>query len=108
PSVDRAKHLADVKIPMLFLQGSRDEFAELDLLKATVKSLGKRASLHLEDAADHSFHVPAKSGRKDADVLTAILDKTRDWMLRRGATSRGLGFCSDHWRRLSVCGLGNT
>jgi hypothetical protein len=81
PGVDRAKHLADVKIPMLFLQGSRDEFAELDLLKMTVKSLGKRASLHLEDAADHSFHVPAKSGRKDPDVLVSILDKTRDWVL---------------------------
>lgn len=81
PGVERAEHLADVKVPMLFLQGSRDEFAETDLLKATVKKLGKRAELLLVDHADHSFHVPARSGRKDPEVLDEILDRARDWML---------------------------
>lgn len=81
PGVERADHLAKVKVPMLFLQGSRDEFAETDLLKATVKKLGKQAELLLVDHADHSFHVPAKSGRKDPEVLGEILDKARDWML---------------------------
>lgn len=81
PGVERADHLAEVKVPMLFLQGLRDEFAEVDLLKKTVRKLGKRATLHLVDHADHSFHVPAKSGRKDPEVLADILDAARDWML---------------------------
>jgi predicted alpha/beta-hydrolase family hydrolase len=79
---ERAEHLAAVKIPMLFLQGTNDEFAETPLLKTTVRSLGKRAMLHLVDQADHSFHVPAKSGRKDPEVLAEILDAARDWMLK--------------------------
>jgi predicted alpha/beta-hydrolase family hydrolase len=83
PGVDRADHLADVSIPMLFLQGSRDEFAELDLLQATVAGLGDRAALKLFEDADHAFHVPAKSGRKDADVRDEMLDVARDWMLAR-------------------------
>ena len=74
PSVDRAGHLADVKVPMLFLQGTNDEFAERELLEATVAKLGKRATLRLFEHADHSFHVPAKSGRKDAEVLSELLD----------------------------------
>jgi predicted alpha/beta-hydrolase family hydrolase len=85
PGVERAEHLAAVKIPVLFLQGARDEFAELDLLKATTKSLGKRATLHLVEHADHSFHVPAKTGRKDPEVLAEILDVARDWMLKHSA-----------------------
>ena len=56
PSADRAEHLADVKIPMLFLQGTRDTLAELSLLKPVVKGLGGRATLHLAEGADHSFH----------------------------------------------------
>lgn len=81
--VERAEHLSGVKIPMLFLQGSKDEFAETALLQATVKSLGKRAKLHLIEHADHSFHVPAKSGRKDAEVMDEILDVAAKWMLAK-------------------------
>ena len=82
PGVDRADHLAAVKIPMLFLQGAKDEFADLDLLRPTVSKLGKRAKLHLVDHADHSFHVPVKSGRRDPEVLSEILDGAKDWMLK--------------------------
>lgn len=85
PGIERAEHLAAIKIPQLFLQGSRDEFARLDLLEATVKSLGGLATLKLLDAADHAFHVPAKTGRKDAEVLGEALDTARAWMLEREA-----------------------
>ena len=84
PSRERADHLADVKIPMLFLQGTNDKLAELDLLKPVVKELGARASLHLVEAADHSFHVPARSGRKDAEVLTEVLDTFAAWAGKLG------------------------
>lgn len=80
PGTDRAEHLASVKLPMLFLQGSADELAVTDLLKPVVAKLGKRAKLHLVDHADHSFHVPAKSGRKDPEVLDEILDVAAKWM----------------------------
>jgi predicted alpha/beta-hydrolase family hydrolase len=69
PSSDRAKHLADVAIPMLFLQGTRDALAELSLLEPVVKGLGKLATLHLVNEADHSFHVLARSGRNDREVM---------------------------------------
>jgi predicted alpha/beta-hydrolase family hydrolase len=82
PGVERAAHLSDVKIPMLFLSGSRDPLAELDLLEPTVKKLGARAKLVLAADADHSFHVPAKTGRKDPEVLAELLDAARDWMLK--------------------------
>ena len=65
PSQDRAEHLYDVQIPMLFLQGSRDPLAMLDQLEPVCKALGKRATLEIFPDADHSFHVPAKTGRKD-------------------------------------------
>ena len=80
PSADRAAHLLDVKIPMLFLQGTRDALAELSLLKPVVKGLGKRATLHLTEAADHSFHVPKSSGRNDREVLAEILDAFAAWV----------------------------
>jgi predicted alpha/beta-hydrolase family hydrolase len=80
PSQDRAKHLDDVKVPMLFLQGTRDALAELTLLEPVCKSLGKRATLNLFADADHSFHVPVKSGRKDADVFAELLDVTATWI----------------------------
>ena len=83
PGVDRAKHLNDVKIPMLFLSGSRDPLAELDLLKPTVRKLGTRAKLVLAEDADHSFHVPARTGRKDPEVFAELLDKATEWMLKR-------------------------
>lgn len=81
PSDERAKHLDDVGIPMLFLQGTNDALAELSLLKPVVKRVG--ATLHLAEHADHSFHAPAKSGRKDAEVWADILDTAANWMLAR-------------------------
>jgi hypothetical protein len=80
PSDTRAAHLADVKIPMLVLQGTRDALAELTLLRPVVKALGPRATLVLAQDADHSFHVPAKTGRKDAQVLDELLDAAASWM----------------------------
>jgi len=80
PSDERAAHLADVKVPMLFLQGTRDYFATLDLLRPLVKRLGKRATLEIFDDADHSFHVPARSGRTDAEVMSDVLDRSVRWM----------------------------
>ena len=80
PSDDRAKHLADVKIPMLFLQGSRDNLAELTLLQPVIKRLGRLATLHPVEGADHSFHVPARSGRNDREVLGEILDAFAGWI----------------------------
>jgi hypothetical protein len=80
PSSDRAAHLADVQIPMLFLQGTNDKLAELDLLKPVVKKLGARATLHLLDGADHSFHVPKRSGRSDDEVMTEALDVFAAWL----------------------------
>lgn len=83
PGIERAEHLSSVKIPMLFLQGTKDEFADLALLKSVTSKLGKRAKLHLAEHADHSFHAPAKSGRKDPEVLAEILDAAHDWMLKQ-------------------------
>jgi predicted alpha/beta-hydrolase family hydrolase len=80
PGVDRADHLADVAVPMLFLQGTKDTLAELDLLQPVVEGLGPRATLVLADDADHSFHVPARTGRKDADVLADLLAQAVTWM----------------------------
>lgn len=82
PSDERAKHLDDVAIPMLFLQGTNDALATVDLLKSVVKRLGKRATLVLSEHADHSFHVPKKSGRNDAEVLAEILDATAAWIAK--------------------------
>ena len=80
PSDERAAHLEHVGIPMLFLQGTRDTLADTDLLVRKVKSLGPRAKLVTVANADHSFHVPAKSGRKDREVLAEILDHAAAWM----------------------------
>ena len=80
PTQDRAKHLFDMNVPMLFLQGTRDTLAELDQLKPVCKALGRRATLELFEAADHSFHVPARSGRKDAEVLSEMLDLLTGWI----------------------------
>jgi predicted alpha/beta-hydrolase family hydrolase len=90
PSTERAAHLADVKIPMLFLQGTRDEFADLSLLQPVVSELGGRAALHLVNDGDHSLHVPARSGRKAGDVMTEVLDAAAEWigkLLGREATA---------------------
>ncbi len=79
PSSERADHLADVRVPVLFLQGSADKLAEVDLLQPVVKKLGTRGTLHLIDGADHSFHVPKRSGRSDREVMTDILDAFAAW-----------------------------
>lgn len=79
PSVARAQHLSQVQIPMLFLQGARDAFAELSLLEPLAKRLGSRATLTLIVDADHSFHVPARTGRTDSQVRTAMLTDLATW-----------------------------
>jgi len=74
PSDTRAEHLSAVRIPMLFLQGTRDEFAQLQWLQPLIERLGARATSKLLQDADHSFHVPARSGRTDAQVRGEMLD----------------------------------
>lgn len=78
-SDERAAHLFDVRVPMLFMQGTRDALADMKLMKPLIKKLGARATLHAVDDADHSFHVPAKSGRKDAEVRGEFLDAFAAW-----------------------------
>ena len=80
PSTSRAAHLCELKIPMLFLQGARDDFAEIDLLEPVVKGLGVLASLHVVQEADHSFHVPARSGRNDREAMNEVLDALAAWI----------------------------
>lgn len=80
PSDERAAHLSDVTVPMLFLQGTRDELAQLDRLQAVVGRLGSRATLQLFPHADHSFHVPARSGRNDAQVMEELLEAMATWI----------------------------
>ncbi len=80
PSNDRASHLFEVAVPMLFLQGTRDKLADLKLLKPLVRKLGARATLKLLPDADHSFHVPVRSGRKDADVRTDMIEAMANWI----------------------------
>ncbi len=79
PSRDRARHLLDVAIPMLFLQGTRDALAERSELEPVCKALGERATLKLFADADHSFHVPARTGRKDVEVLADVLNAFAEW-----------------------------
>jgi uncharacterized protein len=79
PAVDRADHLKQVSIPMLFLQGTRDELAALQLLQPVVKELGPLAALTLFEDADHSFHVRARSGQTDSQVLSEMLDTFAEW-----------------------------
>jgi hypothetical protein len=80
PARDRAAHLAEVSTPMLFLQGSKDQLAEVGLIQTTVAELGDRVRLELVEGADHAFHVPARSGRTDAEVLAGILASAARWM----------------------------
>ena len=82
PGIDRAAHLQAIGIPMLFIQGTRDELAQLPLLRPVIARLGSRATLHLLEGADHSFHVPARSGRKDFEVQADALDALCDWLDR--------------------------
>lgn len=77
PSDARGEHLSRVRVPMLFLQGTRDKLAELSLLRPRCRQL--RAKLHEIGEADHSFHVPARTGRKDADVLAEMAETIAGW-----------------------------
>jgi len=80
PSDTRAAHLSKVDIPMLFLQGTRDELADYALLSALIGRLGERATLVPCDGADHSFHIPKRSGRTDAEILRELLDAIAHWI----------------------------
>ena len=79
PDDRRAEHLAQVRIPMLFLQGDRDEFADLKLLRPMVKQLGELATLHLVEGGDHSFHVLKRSGRTDVEVMAELVATIVAW-----------------------------
>ena len=83
PSTERAAHLAEVKLRMLFLQGTRDGLAELGLIMQTTAELGRRATLHIVEGADHAFHVLVRSGRNDAQVREELLDTMAAWMKKR-------------------------
>jgi predicted alpha/beta-hydrolase family hydrolase len=80
PSDARARHLAEVQIPMLFVQGTRDALAERPRIEALMARLGERATLELIEGADHSFHVPVRSGRSDAEMRSALLKVVVQWM----------------------------
>jgi len=80
PSDERGAHLLEIKIPMLFLQGTRDALAATELIEAMVRRLGDRATLKLFQDADHSFHVPARTGREDAEVRSEMLDRLSAWL----------------------------
>jgi uncharacterized protein len=80
PSTERAAHLGGLEVPMLFLQGTRDALADLELIRETTAKLGSRATLHIVDGADHSFHVLARSGRNDEQVRADLLDTMTAWM----------------------------
>ena len=80
PSSERTEHLSEVKIPMLFLQGTKDEFAQLDLLRPLIEKLGDVATLKLYEDANHSFHVPKASGRRDIDVLAEMVGAIAEWV----------------------------
>jgi uncharacterized protein len=80
PSRERSEHLFNVQVPMLFLQGSRDQLALLDQIEPVCKALGARATLEIFPDADHSFHVPARTGRKDAQVRAEVLNRLAGWI----------------------------
>jgi uncharacterized protein len=80
PGSERGKHLFEVHIPMLFLQGTRDEFANLPLLQPLVEQLGARATLKLFENADHSFRVPARTGRADSEIRDEMLSALAHWI----------------------------
>ena len=91
PADDRGGHLFEVRVPMLFLQGERDKLADQQLLGRLIERLGARATLRLFQDADHSFHVPARTGRKDAEVRSELVDALVSWIdfviSRPGATA---------------------
>jgi len=82
PSTDRADHLFSVNLPMLFLQGSRDALATLDLLKPVCEKLGSNAELFIIEGADHSFHCPKDNKIKNADVIEILCKEIKRWMIK--------------------------
>jgi predicted alpha/beta-hydrolase family hydrolase len=87
PSTERARHLQSVTVPMLFLQGTRDKLAELELLHPVCRDLGSQAQLHIIEGADHSFSVLKRSGRSDRDVLQELGTTVTGWVERLGKGS---------------------
>jgi hypothetical protein len=85
PGVERAEHLAQVALPMLFLQGTRDALAELALIRATTERLGERASLHVVEGADHGFEVLKRSGRSNEEVVEEMVSSAAAWMVSKVA-----------------------
>jgi len=79
PSTTRADHLTSVDVPMLFLQGTRDEFAQLDLLREVVGRLADRATLRLIEDGNHSFKVPKRTGKSESDVMNELADTVQQW-----------------------------
>jgi predicted alpha/beta-hydrolase family hydrolase len=79
PGTERAAHLSDVTVPLLFLQGTRDTLAKLELMEPVIENLGNAATLHVADGADHGFHVQKRSGRTDADVMDELADAVVVW-----------------------------
>jgi predicted alpha/beta-hydrolase family hydrolase len=84
PAIERAEHLASVTVPMLFLQGTRDKLAELELLEPVIQRLGTLATLHVVEGADHSFAMLKRSGRSDSEVLDELADTLARWAERLG------------------------
>jgi predicted alpha/beta-hydrolase family hydrolase len=82
PGDERAAHLKDVKVPMLFLQGTRDTLAQMDLISGVVKGLKKGTIIKFE-GADHSFHVPKKSGKTDAEVMDEMTTEVVIWLRKK-------------------------
>jgi len=80
PGTERAKHLAQLQVPMLFLQGTRDALADLGLVREVVEALATRATLHVVEGADHAFHVLVRSGRTDEEVLAELAETAAAWM----------------------------
>jgi predicted alpha/beta-hydrolase family hydrolase len=83
PSTERGDHLVDVTVPMLFLQGTRDSLAKLELLDPIVNALGKQVTLHRIEGGDHGFRVPRSAGRSEAEVRLELGRVAADWMSRR-------------------------
>jgi len=84
PGTERAEHLSAVQVPMLFLQGTRDEFATLELLRGVVDRLGNRATLHLIEDGDHSFKVPKGTGKTERDVMDDLATTIQQWAANNG------------------------
>lgn len=88
PGTERARHLLDVTVPMLFLQGTRDRLADLDLVRPVAEQLGDRATLHVVEGGDHSFQVLKRSGRSGAEVMAELADAVAGWVAEIGPNAR--------------------